>query len=257
VSELFVLVQLSDFHVGADWGAGDPAGGVRAAVDAVRELRPGPDAVLVTGDLVEHGTDAEYAAVGELLAPLAGVPLLVLPGNHDDRAALRRHFDVPGEGAEPVQYAVTLGPLRVVVLDSTIPGADAGRLDAPRLAWLDAVLAEEPARPTLIALHHPPLRTGSAAWDALGVPDAERRALAEVVARHPQVRRIAGGHVHRPVVAELAGRPVVSAPSTYLQARFDLGAQELDVVPDPSGFAVHVVAGDELITHLHPLGSPV
>jgi 3',5'-cyclic AMP phosphodiesterase CpdA len=257
VSEPFVLVQLSDFHVGADWGAGDPAAGLRAAVDAVRELRPGPDAVLVTGDLVEHGTDTEYMAVRELLVPLGDAPLLVLPGNHDDRAALRRHFDVPGEGAEPVQYALTLGSLRVVVLDSTIPGEDAGRLDAPRLAWLDAALAAEPAPPTLIALHHPPLRTGSAAWDALGIPDAERRALAEVVARHPQVRRIAGGHVHRPVVAELAGRPVVSAPSTYLQARFDLRAQELDVVAEPSGFAVHLLAGGELITHLHPLGSPM
>jgi 3',5'-cyclic AMP phosphodiesterase CpdA len=228
---------------------------VRAAVDAVRELRPGPDAVLVTGDLAEHGADAEYAAVRELLAPLAGVPLLVLPGNHDDRAALRRHFDVPGAGAEPVQYAVTSGPLRVVVLDSTIPGEDAGRLDAPRLAWLDAVLAEEPGTPTLLALHHPPLRTGSVVWDALRNPDADRHALAEVLARHPQVRRIAGGHVHRPVVAELAGRPVVSAPSTYLQARFDLDAHELDVVADPPGFAVHLLLEDgELVTHLHPLG---
>jgi 3',5'-cyclic AMP phosphodiesterase CpdA len=255
VSEPFVLVQLSDFHVGADWGAGNPVSGLRAAVAAVRELRPGPDAVLVTGDLVEHGADAEYDAVRELLAPLAGVPLLALAGNHDDRAALRRHFDVSGEGAEPVQYARTLGPLRVVVLDSTIPGEDAGRLDQPRLDWLDASLAEEPAMPTLIALHHPPLRTGSAAWDALGIPDAERHALAEVVARHPQVRRIAGGHVHRPVVAELADCPVVSAPSTYLQARFDLRAQELDVVPEPSGFAVHLLLEDgELVTHVLPLG---
>lgn len=252
-----VLAQLSDFHLGADWGDGDdPEQGLAAAVGAVLALRPGPDAVLVSGDLAEHAADAEYAAARELLAPLGGVPVHVLPGNHDDRAALRAHFPLPGAGADPVRYVADVGPLRLVVLDSTIPGEAHGRLDTACLDWLDAALAADRERPAAIALHHPPLLTGSPAWDALGIPDAERRALAGVLARHPHVRRIIGGHVHRPVVAELAGRPVVTVPSTYRQARLDFRADTLETVADPAGIAVHLLLADgAFVTHIHPLPS--
>src|ERR671928_114140 len=90
----FLLVQLSDPHVGADWGGGDPVAMLAAAVECVRALEPNPDAVLVSGDLADHAADAEYEQVRELLAPLEA-PLYVLPGNHDDRLALPRHFGVP------------------------------------------------------------------------------------------------------------------------------------------------------------------
>jgi 3',5'-cyclic AMP phosphodiesterase CpdA len=87
------------------------------------------------------------------------VPLYVLAGNHDDRGALHRHFGVPGADGEPVQYSADLGPLRLVVLDTTRPGEDAGELDAERLGWLDRELAAAPDLPTLLAMHHPPLRS--------------------------------------------------------------------------------------------------
>ncbi len=93
---------------------------------------------------------------------LSKSPFYVLPGNHDDRRALSRHFDVPGGDGEPVQYSVDLGPLRLVVLDTTIPGEDAGALDAERLDWLDNELAVAPGQLTLVAMHHPPLLTGIA-----------------------------------------------------------------------------------------------
>lgn len=129
-----VLVQLSDPHLGAAWGQGDPALGLRTAVEAVRRLQPGPEAVLVSGDLAEHASDAEYEQVRELLSPL-DVPLYVVAGNHDDRDALHRHFGTPGAGGALVRYAVTVGGLRLVVLDSTRPGEDGGQLDADRPAW--------------------------------------------------------------------------------------------------------------------------
>src|SRR5919202_5303618 len=103
----FLLVQLSDPHVGADWAEGDSAAMLAAAVASVRDLVPNPDAVLVSGDLADHATDAEYEQVRDLLAPLQA-PLYVLPGNHDDRRALRRHFGVAGSEGSPVQYAVDL-----------------------------------------------------------------------------------------------------------------------------------------------------
>ena len=135
-------------------------------------MRPQPDAVLVTGDLADHGSDGEYEQVRELLAPLRA-PIFALPGNHDDRETLRRHFGLPGTGAEPVRYSVDLGPLRWVLLDTTLPGEDPGVLDGEQLAWLGGVLDASSEQPTLIAMHHPPLRTGIPAWDAIGLDDRE------------------------------------------------------------------------------------
>jgi 3',5'-cyclic AMP phosphodiesterase CpdA len=248
----FTLVQLSDPHVGAEWGFGDPVAKLAAAVEAVRSVVPRPDAVLISGDLADHAADAEYEQVRELAARLEA-PLHVLPGNHDDRLALRRHFDVPGAGDEPVQYAADLGPLRLVALDSTRPGEDRGELDAGRLAWLEATLAAAPDVPTLVALHHPPLDTGIPAFDRDAIPPAERRALGEVVAAHPQVRRIVAGHVHRTAYADLGGRSVLAAPSTYVQALLDLGGEEIRFSDDPAGFVVHALLDGELVSHVQPV----
>jgi len=249
MSRPFVLVQLSDPHIGADWADADPVAGLARAVAAVRALPFRPDAVLVSGDLADHATDAEYEQVRELLAPIAGA-LHVLPGNHDDRRALHRHFGVPGADGEPVQYAVDLGALRLVVLDTTIPGEDPGSLDAGRLAWLDATLAAAPDAVTLVAMHHPPIRTGIPVWDDLGLPDADRGALADVLERHPQVRRLVGGHVHRPMTAELAGRAVMTVPSTYVQARLNFNADAIELTAEPAGFGVHAAIDGELVSHL-------
>ena len=223
-----------------------------AVVECVRDLVPSPGAVLISGDLAEHGAAHEYERVHELVGRLEA-PLYVLPGNHDDRAALRRHFGLPGSDAEPVQYAVELGPLRLVVFDSTRPGEDPGELDAERLAWLEAALAAAPDVPTLLALHHPPLLTGIPAFDAIGLPAADRRALGDVVQAHPQVRGIVAGHVHRTVYAELGGRSVLAAPSTYVQARLDFGAEEIRFSDDPAGFVVHALLDGELVSHVQPV----
>jgi Icc protein len=245
----FVLVQLSDPHVGADWGDGDSVARFAAAVESVRALKPTPDAVLISGDVADHALDAEYEQVRELLAPVRA-PLYVLPGNHDDRLTLRRHFEVPGTDSEPVQYAADLGPLRLVVTDSTLEDEDRGELDASRLAWLQAALSAAPRTPTLVALHHAPVTTGVPAFDKIGLPPDNRMALGNVIGAHPQVRRIAGGHVHLTVCAELGGRPVLAAPSTYVQARLELGAEEIKLSGDPRGFAVHVLLDGQLFSHV-------
>lgn len=218
-------------------------------------LRPAPDAVLVTGDLTEHSDDAEYDQVRELLASL-DAPLFVLPGNHDDPAGLRRHFVVPGADSGPVQYAADLGGLRLVVVDSTRPGENPGALDEERLSWLDAELAAEPGTPTVLAMHHPPLFTGIPPLDAIGLPAEDRRALGVVMERHPHVRRIVAGHMHRTIAGELGGRAVLVAPSTYMQARLDLRSEELQTVPEPIGFAVHVLRDGELISHIQTVERP-
>jgi 3',5'-cyclic-AMP phosphodiesterase len=248
VSEPFLLVQLSDPHIGADWGGGDSVARFEAVVEAVNVLRPRPQAILLSGDLADHAADSEYRLILERLVPL-GVPLYVLPGNHDRREALRRHFDVPGQGAATVQYAADLGPVRLVVLDSTHPGEDWGELDEERLSWLDRELVSQPDRPTLIAMHHPPLVTGAPALDRIALRAADRDALGRVVERHPHVRRVVAGHAHREIAGDLAGRPVLVAPSIYLAAKLDFCSGEAELTSEPPGFAVHALVDGKLVSH--------
>jgi Icc protein len=247
----FLLAQLSDPHIGADWAGGDPIAAFASAIETILSMPVRPDALLVSGDLSEHAANAEYEHVRELLAPL-GVPVYVLPGNHDDRATLRRHFGMPGTAGEPVQYSADLGPIRLVVVDTTIPFEVAGAIDAERLGWLDAELSAAPGIPTLVAMHHPAHTTGIPAWDEFGLARADQTAFVEVVARHPQVRRVVAGHFHRTITAEVAGRPALIIPSTYAQLRltFDSAAE---FVHEPPGFAVHAVVDGELVSHVQPV----
>jgi 3',5'-cyclic AMP phosphodiesterase CpdA len=249
VSEPFLLVQLSDPHIGAEWGGGDSVARLDAVVEAVKVLQPRPRAILLSGDLADHAADSEYRLVRERLA-LLDAPLHVLPGNHDRRDALRRHFDLPGEGGAPVQYAVDLGLLRLVVVDSTHPGEDWGAVDEERLTWLDHELAANPDRPTLIAIHHPPLVTGVPAMDEVGLRAADRDALGRVIERHLQVKRVIAGHVHRGLAGDVAGRPVFVAPSIYVAARLDFRSGEVELTDEPPGFAVHALLDGKLVSHL-------
>jgi 3',5'-cyclic-AMP phosphodiesterase len=248
VSEPFLLVQLSDPHIGADWGGGDSVARFDAVVEAVSVL-PRPQAILLTGDLADHAADAEYRLILGRLVPL-GVPLYALPGNHDRRDALRRHFDAPGAGTAPVQYAADLGPVRLVVVDSTHPGEDWGDLDEERLTWLDRELAAHPDQRTLIAIHHPPLVTGAPAMDKIVLRAEDRDDLGRVVERHPQVRWVIAGHAHRGIVGDLVGRPVFVAPSIYLAARLDFRSEEAELTSEPPGFAVHALLDGRLVSHL-------
>jgi Icc protein len=240
----FLLAQLSDPHVGATWTDADPADRLEAVVEAVRPYAP--DAVVVTGDIADHAYAREYGLARELLEQI-GAPIYALPGNHDDRAALRAAFDLPGDG--PVQYAVDLGPLRLVVLDTTVPGQDRGELDVARLEWLDGALD---GRPAVVAMHHSPIALGIAPWDAIGIPADERAALAAVLERHPRVEAVVGGHIHRPITGELGGRVVLSVPSTYVQARLDFDAAAIVVDSDePPAFALHALVDGRLVSHVH------
>jgi 3',5'-cyclic AMP phosphodiesterase CpdA len=252
LSMTFLIAHLTDPHIGAPWSS-DPEGALARALDAIPSVlgRP-PDALLVTGDVANTPLEAEYATARALLER-AGAPLYVIPGNHDDRDAVRRAFGSPPRADDAsFSYAVALGPIRLVALDTTRDGEASGQLDAGRLAWLARTLSEDSRTPTLLAMHHPPILTGVPAMDELGFPDAERDALAELLARHPQVQTIACGHVHRTVVGAIAGVPVLAIPSSDVQLALDFQAPELRFVPEPPCFAVHTLAGGRLVSHIQP-----
>jgi 3',5'-cyclic-AMP phosphodiesterase len=239
-----VIAQLSDPHVRVGPDDQGSAAALARAVAAVLEIEPLPDAVVVTGDLAEHAAPAEYERVRELLEPLP-IPFHVLPGNHDDRDALRAAFPLDGDG--PYRYAVACGDLRLVGCDTTRPGRDDGELD---LDWLAAQLDDAP---TVVAMHHPPLLTGIGGLDDIGLPEARRAALGELLARSPQVRRVVAGHVHRGAFDVLGGCGVVSCPSTNLQARLQIRAEGFEIGNDPPAILVHALLGGVLTTHVQTL----
>ncbi|HET9152630.1 MAG TPA: phosphodiesterase [Solirubrobacterales bacterium] len=248
-----LLAQLSDLHICEEWEGADPAAQLERVVAAIRGLPNPLDAVLVTGDLTDDGSERHYRRARELLARL-DAPLYVLPGNHDDRGRLREVFALPGKGDEPVNYVAEVGDLRLVAFDSLVPGQDPGAYSREQLRWLDETLREQPGAPTLLALHHPPLPTGVPEWDAINLTAADREALAQVVALHPQLRAIVGGHLHRTAAGALGGCAVLSAPSTCLQVRPNYEHDEVEFVAPP-GFALHVLRDGELSSQVELLGS--
>ena len=249
-----ILAQISDPHVTIGPEDAGSAEALAAAVDAVEAFEPRPDAVLLSGDVTEHATGAEYERAAELLEPLS-MPLHVMMGNHDDVDALRAHLGAPGEPGEPLQYSEQLGELRLVACDTTVRGHDHGELGPERLAWLEQELARDPGTLTVLAMHHPPVLIGVRPLDEIALAEADRLALAELVAANPQVKRIVVGHVHRGATGGIGGCPVFVCASSYLQLALDLRpASEIALVREPPVFGLHVVVGTELISHSVPIG---
>lgn len=217
-----LIAQISDTHILA---AGDdhPSSELRAdclarVVADINAQRP--DVVLFTGDTVQHGRPDEYARLRALLKPLTA-PLYLVPGNRDDNDALRDAFAdtgfLPATG-EFLHYAVDTHPIRFVALDSTALDERKGRYCSERQQWLAATLADEPERPTLLFIHHPPFDVGDHYVGGYRRTE-DAAALAEVVGRHPQVLGLICGHVHWPIECSWAGRVARIMPSIAVDLR--------------------------------------
>lgn len=217
-----IIAQISDTHILAPT-SDDPAAQLRA--DCLRRCiadinRQRPDAVIFTGDTVQNGQPEEYAQLRELLAPLQA-PLYLIPGNRDDKAALRTAFsDQPywPENGGFLHYVVEDHALRLVGIDSTLPGERQGVFCPARQAWLDAALSNQPDRPTVLFIHHPPFDVGDHYVGGYRRPE-EAAALTDVVRRHPQVERLLCGHVHWPVERPWAGTTACIMPSIAVDVR--------------------------------------
>lgn len=259
-----IITQISDLHIKC---GGELIGGVvdtvamlRRCVTQILAMPAPPSLVLVSGDLVDAGAPAEYATLRALLAPLP-MPYYLIPGNHDDRDALLGEFaDHPwmrqcqGQVPHFIQYAIDDWPLRIVALDTVIPGDDGGRLCEERLAWLDATLTAMPEKPTLVMMHHPPFRSWIAGMDRHGLESPE--AFAAVIANHPQVERIVCGHLHRHIEARIDRVPVSVCPSPAHQIALDLAPEaHPNFTMEPPGFLLHLWSEREgVVTHSMPIG---
>jgi len=255
-----IIAQLSDFHARPHgrpaYGFIDTNAAIGRAVDAVLAMQPRPDCVLVTGDLTDCGLAEEYAIVREQLARLP-MPVYVVPGNHDRRenfvAGLSGQRDyLPKAGF--LNFAIEAFPVRLIGLDTLVPGESGGTLSAESEAWLAQTLAEGAGRPTLIFMHHPPFRVAVDGMD--GILCRVSPDFAGLIARHPEIERIVCGHYHRPIQRRFAGTIGYVAPGTAHQVALDLRrGTENQMIMEPPAFAVHAWDPEAgLVSHLQPIG---
>lgn len=255
-----LIAQISDTHIKQPgrlaYRQVDTAAMLAACVADLARRVPSPDLIVITGDLVDLGRPEEYAHLRALMAPLHQ-RIVVIPGNHDARDAMRAAFAdggyLPKDG-DFLHFAIDGDhPLRLLGLDTLIPGQGGGELCAARLDWLADRLAEQPDVPTLVLMHHPPFVTGIGHMDDLGLRG--RDAFAAIMARHPQVRAVLCGHLHRTIHAQVGGRPALTCPSPAHQI-------EMDIRPDapsrfrlePPGYLLHWWNGGGLVSHAAVIG---
>ncbi|GHC54184.1 3',5'-cyclic adenosine monophosphate phosphodiesterase CpdA [Alcaligenes pakistanensis] len=256
-----LLIQMTDPHIREEgrlaYGRLNTAPYLVRAIAHVLALPQKPDALVLTGDLTDFGRPQEYAHLRALLEPLAPIPVYLMPGNHDDREQLRLSFPKHrylGQ-AGPICYSVDMGELRLIALDSAVAGASAGSLDEKQLDWLAAELDQQPDRPTIIALHHPPFQTLIGHMDKIGLLQGAER-LEELVRRHSNVERVISGHLHRTIQVRFGGSIACTAPSVAHQVCLDLAPDAASAwTLEPPGYAVHALnAQGHIVTHTATVG---
>lgn len=239
-----LIAQLTDLHLRPP---GMPAYRVsetnmmtERAFDVVAALVPRPDVVLITGDMTDCGLDSEYELLRKLLMRLP-MPVFMVPGNHDRRDNLKKIFsDWPTIVADPdfVQFAIEDFPVRLIALDTVIPGESGGKLCERRLAFLEQALAVSDL-PSVIFMHHPPFDCGIVHMDRIRLIEGAER-LAEIVRKNGHVERILCGHHHRPIETLFGGTIASIAPSVTHQVAFDLrDDHEGALTLEPPAFRLH------------------
>jgi 3',5'-cyclic AMP phosphodiesterase CpdA len=246
-----LIAHISDFHVFSERPETkmvrlDAEAAARKVVDDIARFRPALDAVIFTGDLVDGGSARDYALLTDILAPLK-VPVFMVPGNHDKRAALRAAFSgrLPFEDGRFLNYEVQVGALRMLALDTLIEGHTEGALERESLDWLAGRLSRPHAGPTMIVMHHPPFPSGIESLDRMALVGG-RAEMAEMVRAFKGPLSILAGHVHRPYKALWNGAYCAVGGSPAFQIGLDLAPSEHEpgVVDEPYAYYVYRLAAD-------------
>ncbi len=250
-----LIAQITDIHLGSIATIGgeevDPRKALDRAVTHLNTLDPRPDVVLVTGDMTNKATPEEYAELRAGLSPLEP-PYFLIPGNHDDRPGLRAAFPDHAElcdNPDFIQYTVEDYPLRLIALDTIVPGKSGGDLCPARLAWLDQRLAEAPDRPTVIFMHHPPFAVGMPGFDAIGCDNGA--ALGRILDGYDHVEAVLCGHVHRAISLLWHGTVVHVTPSTTYQYPLDMTGERISgPALEPAACRLCLWYDGALVSHL-------
>ena len=265
-----VIAHLSDPHLIADgglhYGVVDNVAHLRRALDRLAAVRPAPQALVFTGDLADQAAPDAYATLRSIVEPAAaamGAIVVWTMGNHDERAPFAEGlFDSDDDGFQDRVHEVD--GLRIVALDTSVPGYHHGELRPEQLAWLADVLATPAEHGTLLAMHHPPLPLPMLRAAEL-IELHDQQALADVITG-TDVRGILAGHLHMSTWSTFAGVPVsVASASCYTSDpapvdRFISGvdaAQAFTMVHTYDDRLVHTLVPLERGTEVSHVGSDI
>lgn len=251
-----LIAQITDIHLGFD--PDNPAEFNRKRLDQVirvlTSMKPMPDLLLATGDLVDRGDAESYRRLRNALS-VCPFPVWPCMGNHDVRENFLAEFpEIPVVDGF-VQYEIDAGDVRFLVIDTLEEGRHGGSFCELRARWLSERLAEQPERDTMIVMHHPPVDTGIE-WMATQDDEPWVARFADAIAGHAQVKGIISGHLHRPISVAWRGTTVMVCPSTAPQVALDLSPIDPErpdnramIIADPPAYALHKWNGRELVSH--------
>ena len=213
----YVLLHISDTHLVSDgslYGAVDAGGRLGELLEQLKHSGVRPDAIVFTGDLADAGEPEAYRKLRAVVEPFAdalGAELIWVMGNHDDRAALRSWLLDEAPSMAPLDRVRIVDGLRIITLDTSVPGHHYGEISKSQLDWLAGELEVPAPNGSILALHHPPIP--SVLDLAVTVELRDQAALGRVL-RGSDVRAILAGHLHYSTNATFVGIPVSVASAT-------------------------------------------
>lgn len=224
-----IIAQITDFHVGYQ-GPGQAcqnAERLEQVLGAINSLRKKPDLILATGDLVEHGEVWAYEMLKQSLSSLS-IPIHFLMGNHDARTPFRKVFPHAELNDGFLQYAVDGHPVKIIALDTLNQGHHGGAFCQKREAWLKAELDKDLDTPTLIALHHPPIKSGID-WLTAQRNDSWVVRLRSLLTQYDNIVHIIAGHIHRNIYTQFAGTTISVSEAVAPQVKLELETIDADI----------------------------
>ncbi|MDQ1184468.1 phosphodiesterase [Agrobacterium larrymoorei] len=251
---MMLIAQITDLHIRPHgmlaYGVSETNLYAEHAIHALLRLDPRPECVIVTGDLTDCGLVEEYEIIRTLFDRLP-MPVYCVPGNHDRREEFRSTFAdldyLPVSGL--LDFVTSCGPIRIIGLDTLVPGESHGALRPETLSFLSDTLAAAPDAPTLVMLHHPPFETGIGHMDRVGLLEGVAE-FERIIADHPQVQRVLCGHVHRAIQTIFGGTLCQIAPSVAHQVALDLTPEAASCfVLEAPQFLLHRFSQGRFVTH--------
>lgn len=217
-----LLAQISDTHLVAAGPRRDARlAAFERAVNFVASLDPRPDALVHSGDLTHNARPEQYELARQVLSRL-DIPLIAVPGNRDRRKPLLHVAPPPAErldGSPFVQFALSIGPVRLIALDTIDEGSGLGSYCEDRFEELGTLLDRGRGQPTVVVLHHPPVSLPSVPGGLqFSDPDTAHR-LAMTLARDASIVGVLAGHIHRRASAALGRASLETIPSLAVDLR--------------------------------------